>query len=327
MNPRKIKMPYLVVLGILFFSFHFYFLFLTDTDLADLIYLDVLLVLGIGSFLAYDDWCDRRHIQQKERLLEKEELISPLLAPYLDQEVLEHDLTVLRKEIDACYDLDHEKEDEMAKWVHEIKIPLAALGLLCEKVTDLKLRTEIKEQIERINQSLASMLVSLRLTSPVLVVQIKPVSLATCVKTSIKNNQFFLIRNQFEIHLGNLEEVVYTDQQWLIYVLDQLIANAIKYAEDSPYLVFESVRQEKGIALKIIDHGEGIRVEDISRIFEKGYTGMNKHNGMYKSTGMGLYFVHKILTHLGHGIEVTSQIGGPTCFTIHFMDNRDYFNL
>ena len=80
MNPRKIKMPYLVVLGILFFSFHFYFLFLTDTDLADLIYLDVLLVLGIGSFLAYDDWCDRRHIQQKERLLEKEELISPMLA-------------------------------------------------------------------------------------------------------------------------------------------------------------------------------------------------------------------------------------------------------
>lgn len=327
MNPLKIKMPYLVVLGILFFSFHFYFLFLTDTDLADLIYLDVLLVLGIGSFLAYDDWCDRRHIQQKERLLEKEELISPMLAPYLDQEILEHDLWVLRKEIDACYELDHEKEDEMAKWVHEIKVPLAALGLLNEKVNDQKLRLELKEQIERINQSLASMLVSMRLTSPVLDVQIKPVSLATIVKTSIKNNQFFLIRNQFEIHLGDLEEVVYTDQQWLIYVLDQLIANAIKYAEDSPYLAFESVRQEKGIALKIIDHGEGICLEDIGRIFEKGYTGMNKHNGMYKSTGMGLYFVHKILTHLHHDIEVTSQIGGPTCFTIHFMDNRDYFNL
>ena len=50
MNPRKIKMPYLVVLGILFFSFHFYFLFLTDTDLADLIYLDVLLVLVSAVF-------------------------------------------------------------------------------------------------------------------------------------------------------------------------------------------------------------------------------------------------------------------------------------
>ena len=49
-----------------------------------------------------------------------------MLAPYLDQEILEHDLWVLRKEIDACYELDHEKEDEMAKWVHEIKIPLAA---------------------------------------------------------------------------------------------------------------------------------------------------------------------------------------------------------
>ena len=66
MNPLKIKLPYLVAMGILFFSFHFYFLFLTDTYLADLLYLDVLLVLGIGSFLGYYDRCDRRHIHEWE---------------------------------------------------------------------------------------------------------------------------------------------------------------------------------------------------------------------------------------------------------------------
>ena len=75
------------------------------------------------------------------------------------------------------------------------------------------------------------------------------------------------------------------------------------------------------------DHGEGIQDKDIRRIFEKGFTGSNYHNGRYKSTGMGLYMVAKIIERLGHEIYVESNYGAYTRFCITFRDNSSYFNL
>ena len=72
------------------------------------------------------------------------------------------------------------------------------------------------------------------------------------------------------------------------------------------------------------DQGEGIMKSDIRRIFEKGYTGSNYHNGRYKSTGMGLYMVSKILDRLGHEIYVESEYGMYTRFCIVFQGNGYY---
>lgn len=58
-----------------------------------------------------------------------------------------------------------------------------------------------------------------------------------CVKSSIHNNQFFLIRNHFILKIqDNVERQVYTDPSWLTFVLDQLISNAIKYSKGAPCL-------------------------------------------------------------------------------------------
>jgi len=60
---------------------------------------------------------------------------------------------------------------------------------------------------------------------------------------------------------------------------------------------------------------------DIRRIFEKGFTGSNYHNGKYKSTGMGLYMVSKIIDRLGHEIQVESEYKSYTRFCIIFHKN------
>jgi len=77
--------------------------------------------------------------------------------------------------------------------------------------------------------------------------------------------------------------------------------------------------------LYIEDHGEGIQRQDIERIFDKGFTEANHHNGQYKSTGIGLYMVDMIVKKLGHEILVESEYGKYTRFQIKFYDNREYF--
>ena len=114
-----------------------------------------------------------------------------------------------------------------------------------------------------------------------------------------------------------MEDVkVYTDKSWLVYVLDQLISNAIKYAAGRPVLKIWSTSKEREVLLCVEDHGEGIRQEDISRVFEKGFIGGSHHNGKYKSTGMGLYIAAKIIERLGHQISVESEPFKYTRFTV-----------
>ena len=48
----------------------------------------------------------------------------------------------------------------------------------------------------------------------------------------------------------------------------------------------------------IKDYGIGIEKEDIDRVFDKGFTGMNGRNRLYKSTGLGLYFAKNMIDKL-----------------------------
>ena len=121
---------------------------------------------------------------------------------------------------------------------------------------------------------------------------------------------------------------VYSDREWLVYVLDQLLANSVKYAGDAenPVLKIRSEQRSNCILLTVEDNGEGIPDSDLRRIFEKGFTGSNRHNGQHKSTGMGLYMVSLIMEKLSHEILAESEYGSFTRFTIIFRDNRDFFH-
>jgi signal transduction histidine kinase len=106
-----------------------------------------------------------------------------------------------------------------------------------------------------------------------------------------------------------------------VYILDQLIANAIKYGRKEgrsgdPVLKIWDQGEGETVRLYVEDQGEGIRDSDIRRIFEKGFTGSSCHNGRYRSTGMGLYMADKIAGKLGHRLLVESRYGEYTRFSL-----------
>lgn len=88
----------------------------------------------------------------------------------------------------------------------------------------------MREQLERMNWQMSMMMQGCRLQSPLFDMQITQVPLEKCIRASIRNNQFFLIQNQFQIDMQAGDIVVYTDEVWLTYILDQIINNAVKYA-------------------------------------------------------------------------------------------------
>lgn len=337
------KLIFISVLPCIAYNLYFIFL-LPEIKLSYLIYLDFLSAVAMTAFYAADAIRFRRIQRKKQELMQQDYIIYqefqnlPELqglsklsesSNIVETEIAEHDVLILKRQLQEQFDMNCALQDYIAKWCHEIKIPLSASLLMAEKIEDAVLKESFLEQLERMNMLLRSALLGTKMQSSLFDLQVQETSLLECVKKSIHNNQFFLVRKHFtlDIQIGTKDICVYTDPLWLTYVLDQLISNSIKYAKENPILRIYSQKQEGMIQLCVEDNGEGIKECDIRRVFEKGYIGSSYHNGQYKSTGMGLYMVSEILKKLEHKITVESEYGKGTKFTITFHDNREYFHL
>ena len=118
--------------------------------------------------------------------------------------------------------------------------------------------------------------------------------------------------------MERVEGIVYGDAKWLEFILNQVIGNSIKYInEKEGKIKVYTVRNENNIVLTVEDNGIGIIENDINRVFEKGFTGVN---GRYfgKSTGIGLYLCKKLSDQLGLGLSLSSKVGEGTKVRIIF---------
>ena len=103
-----------------------------------------------------------------------------------------------------------------------------------------------------------------------------------------------------------------TDEKWLGFVLDQLLSNAVKYTVRGGVTLRAD---EPNQTLIVEDTGIGIAPEDLPRIFDHGYTGLNGRRDKH-ATGLGLYLSKRVLEKLGHGIHIESQVGRGTRVTV-----------
>lgn len=114
------------------------------------------------------------------------------------------------------------------------------------------------------------------------------------------------------------DALVEVDEMHFTNVIFNLLDNAVKYArEDVPLHLFVKTRIEGNkVIISIQDNGIGIKKEDLKKIFEKFYrvsTG-NVHN--VKGFGLGLAYVHKIVTDLKGSIRAESELNSGTTFII-----------
>lgn len=136
---------------------------------------------------------------------------------------------------------------------------------------------------------------------------IRKVVLKEIVNESIKKNKSSLIQEKISIDIHDLEIEVNTDNKWIVFILNQIIQNSIKYRkkENSVMEIYANQGKEN-VILYIKDNGIGIKQGEITRVFEKGFTGTNGRLSNKKSTGIGLYLCKKLCNKLGIGIELNS---------------------
>ena len=206
-------------------------------------------------------------------------------------------------------------------WVHEIKTPIATCKLLIEN-NESPLTESIGEEVCKLENYIDQALFYTRSNTLEKDYIIKEMSLSSCVNKVLNNNADSLIKKRVKISLGDLEKIVYSDSKWIEFILGQIISNSIKYMnKEHKELKIYCNENSKYVILNIEDNGAGISEKDISRVFDKGFTGENGRK-FGKSTGIGLYLCKKLCKKLGLDINLVSEEGKFTRVSIIFPINR-----
>lgn len=210
--------------------------------------------------------------------------------------------------------------DYFTLWVHQIKTPIAAMDLLIQSQENEKEHNpELSIELFKIEQYVEMVLQYLRLDHMSSDLLLKKYSLDDLVKQAIRKYAKLFIRKKIRLSLSELNRTVLTDEKWIGFVIEQLLSNAIKYTKEGTISIYMDTKAEQTLVIE--DTGIGIELEDLPRVFEKGFTGYNGRSDK-KSTGIGLYLCKEIATKLSHKISIQSDVGKGTKVLIDLQLNE-----
>lgn len=215
---------------------------------------------------------------------------------------------VLEKLTSESHAQRQEQLDYYTAWVHQIKTPIAVMKL--KLAGDTPENRLLLAELLRIEQYVEMVLQYSRLSGESNDLVIRAYSLDAMIRESVRKFAPLFVEKKLRLEYAPTKATVITDKKWFACILDQLISNAVKYTPSGTV----SVAVDDG-RLTIADTGIGIAPEDLPRIFERGYTGINGRIGQ-KSSGLGLYLAKKAADLLAIPLSVESEIEKGSRFTL-----------
>lgn len=166
---------------------------------------------------------------------------------------------------------------------------------------------EMKMELFKIEQYVEMVLTYLRMEEMSSDLSFESCSLDSIIKQAVRKYSQMFILKKIQLVYTPIEMKVLTDEKWLVFVLEQILSNALKYTSTGKISVYTKGQN----CLVIEDTGIGIWPEDLPRVFEKGFTGYNGRKDK-KSTGIGLYLCKSVIDKLKHQIWIESEAGKGT---------------
>lgn len=290
------------------------------------------------SFGAYECLSKKRikkdilTINKKLELLIKEEDYKTLLINCNDKESQELLLTInkliseKRSEKTLREERDQKIKEMLSNISHDLKTPLTVMLGYGEMITlDKDMNEEEKndilkdlmEKIKGVILLINKFFTLAKLESGDEKIEIEKVNISETIRESIIVFYDSLEDKGFEVdvNLPNEDIWCYGNKDAILRILNNLIANAIRYGSDGKYLGIKLNLDKDKVKVVIIDKGQGIEEKDKAYIFERSYTGSASRNSEISGNGLGLTIVKALITSLRGEIKVESIPYEETSFS------------
>jgi signal transduction histidine kinase len=226
--------------------------------------------------------------------------------------------------VDELRELNRMKGEFVAVVSHELRTPVTALLGYAktlrqpEFADDEKMRAEFLERMERQSERLLRLVENL-LTASNLEANQLPVSVGRVLfEDLVREVMEGLAGEADRIHVDVPDDlpVLMTDRQVLSRVLQNLVDNALKYSPDGSPCELGARAVGDHILFWVSDDGIGISPEEMPKIFDRFYQVDSSSTRTFRGAGLGLSLVQDLLRHLGGKIEVESEPGRGSRFTV-----------
>ena len=201
-------------------------------------------------------------------------------------------------------------------WAHQIKTPIAAMRLRLQS-EDSDSSRRLLADLGRIEQYVEMVLTYLRLEGEGTDYVFREAKLDDIVRPALRRFAGEFIARRLTLDYTPTDVRVFTDEKWLSFVIEQVLSNALKYTPQGGVSVY--VEEPKTLCIR--DTGIGIAPEDLPRIFERSYTGLQGRADK-RASGIGLYLCRRICRNLGHTITAESRPGEGTTVRIKLEEKK-----
>lgn len=244
---------------------------------------------------------------------------------YNDYDLIMENVNVVARELGKSEIL---KSDFISNVSHEIKTPIAIIQNCATLMQSPSITEEERigyaktanEATQRLNNLVTNILKLNKLENQEIENNFEPLNLQSileeCIvsfEEPIENKGLFL-----EVQIEDVPMV--SNKTYLELVFNNLISNAIKFTNNGGTVTIISTPIENGARVIVKDTGCGISKEDGARIFDKFYQGDTSHSS--EGNGLGLALVKRVIDILGGKINVTSELGKGTTFTIEIRNKN-----
>ena len=207
---------------------------------------------------------------------------------------------------------------------HEMRTPLTAIQGSSELMGRYNLTEEKRRQMtEMINQEskrLARMIQTFldveRLSDGQMELKHEQFTAKELVEACLQRVRPLGERKNIRVSTGELAGVLEGDRELMEYAVYNLMTNAVKYSGPDTEVTVQCRTEGDRVRLSIQDQGIGMDAKELRQIFQKFYRTKRAEASGEKGTGIGLSIVEQIVQHHGGKMEVTSQPGQGSCFTV-----------
>lgn len=316
----KNRMPYFIFYLVILFFFPLVH-FLYRLPMGSIIYSCILFTFFFLLWMIIDGFHYWKKVKQLDTILANitenihnfPEAGSLIETKY--QNIIENLYKLLQDTKYAMEKSHTEQTEYYTLWVHQIKTPISAMRLAIQSKENTD-KSIIDQELFKIEQYVEMALQYVKMNQLSSNMAIREYALKDIVIASVKKYATLFIYKKLSIDIEDINQTVLTDSKWLIFIIEQLLSNAVKYTNQGGVHIYT-----EGKSLVIEDTGIGIRQEDMELIFEKGYTGYNGRMNR-KSSGIGLYMVKKVADYLSINIAIHSKPGSGTKVILTFPEKE-----
>ena len=219
--------------------------------------------------------------------------------------------------------IDTVQTDFVANLSHELKTPIGAVAALADSLngeTETEVVWRLAERIVTESHRMSRIVDDLLDLSRVEfggTEEWTDIDLGRVLVEVVSTNQHAAKRQGLGLSLtGSAELLMRGDRAQLVSMFSNLVDNAIKYSEAGGVVLVESATQGDEILVTVTDHGIGIAERDQKRIFERFYRVDKARSRATGGTGLGLSIVRHIVLEHGGSINVRSEEGVGSTFTV-----------